>query len=45
MSSTNTINLDKLSSEFQGGGFPNQMETTGFQSSNLPASAYAAGAP
>ena len=43
MSSTYAINLDKLSSESQCVSFPNQMETTGFQSSNLPASAYAAG--
>jgi hypothetical protein len=45
MSGTYAINLDKLSSESQCESFPNQMEPMGFQSSNLPASASATGAP
>jgi hypothetical protein len=45
MTCTYAINLDKLSSESQCVSFPNQMEPMGFQSSNLPASASATGAP
>ena len=45
MTCTYAINLDKLSSESLCVSFPNQMEPMGFQSSKLPASASATGAP
>ena len=44
MSSTYATNLDKLSPESQCVVFPNQVETTCSQSSNLPASVSATGA-